>query len=274
MRTAFDEATLFDLANAHHHSYSHADPFPHVVMDDFIKPKILEDVLQSFPSKKDLAFYQYDNQLEKKLAFDQISKLPDPIYHLMMQLNSPLFLAFLEKLTGIHGLIPDPYYRGGGIHQIEKGGKLDVHIDFNIHPKLKLNRRLNLLIYLNKDWQASYGGHLELWRGHKNKQDKHVLETCGKRILPIFNRMMVFNTSESSYHGHPDPLTCPPDRTRKSIALYYYTSQCNSPSEQQKAHSTTFVKRPDDPPSVTLDQLRAKRNKQRLSTNIESNITA
>ena len=262
----FNEHSLNTLAEQHCIAYQQASPFPHGYIDNIMDPEILSKAVDAFPGENDFQFYKYDNPLEKKLAFDQIGKLPQPIADILIAMNSAPFLQFLEKLTGIDGLIPDPYYRGGGIHQIVKGGKLDVHIDFNKHQKLKLDRRLNVLIYLNKDWEEEYGGHFEIWKGHQ-KDGQHILESCETKILPIFNRMAVFSTSERSYHGHPEPLSCPDGRTRKSIATYYYTN--GRPAEEDvEAHSTTFIKRPDDPDSKEIDELREKRNRGRLSSNI------
>ncbi len=147
------------------------------------------------------------------------------------------------------------------------GGKLDVHIDFNKHQKLNLERRLNVLIYLNKDWDESFGGHFEIWNGHK-QDGKHVLDSCAAKILPVFNRMALFSTSEISYHGHPNPHTCPEGRSRKSIATYYY-SVSRPEEEQADPHSTTFIKRPDDANDAEIDALRERRNRGRLATNIE-----
>ena len=141
-----------------------------------------------------------------------------------------------------------------------------MHIDFNKHHKLKLDRRLNILIYMNKNWKEDYGGHFELWKGHQN-DGEHVLESCEKRILPIFNRLAIFSTSEKSYHGHPEALTCPDGWTRKSIATYYYTNG-RPDSENVDGHSTTFIKRPQDATDSALDKLREERNKGRLSSNI------
>jgi Rps23 Pro-64 3,4-dihydroxylase Tpa1-like proline 4-hydroxylase len=135
--------------------------------------------------------------------------------NLLAQLNGPAFIDFLQELTGITGLVPDPHLFGGGLHQIEPGGYLEVHADFNLHPVTRLERRLNLLIYLNKDWQESWGGALELWGSD--------MTTCEARIKPLFNRCVIFTTSATSFHGHPVPLACPSGVTRKSVALYYYT---------------------------------------------------
>ena len=259
-----------EFARDYSEQFKNADPFPYVKIDNFLNPDKLKDVLDVFPSPKELEFYKYENPLEKKLAMDQLSKLATPIQNILLYLNSPDMLQFFEELTGIEGLIPDPYYRGGGIHQLESGGKLDVHIDFNIHPKLKLERRLNAIVYLNEDWDESYGGYLDIWRGHK-EDGKHVLDECVDQILPIFNRMVVFATSEKSYHGNPDPVNCPVDRTRKSIALYYYTKD-RPQDEAVDQHSTTFIKRPTDIDNKELDEMREKRNQGRFTSNLNSNL--
>jgi Rps23 Pro-64 3,4-dihydroxylase Tpa1-like proline 4-hydroxylase len=126
-------------------------------------------------------------------------------------------LGFLEKLTGIPHLVPDPYLEGGGFHSIGRGGFLKIHADFNWHHRLHLHRRLNVLLYLNVNWEDGWGGALELW-------DSKV-KSCVTRISPIFNTMAIFSTTDSSFHGHPDPLQCPHNVRRNSIALYYYTSE-------------------------------------------------
>ena len=150
-------------------------------------------------------------------------------------LNSEPVLKFLQKLTGIkETLLPDPYFEGGGYHEIKPGGFLKVHADFNKHRPTNLDRRINFLVYLNKDWEESYGGHFELWNLDMTKAER--------KILPIFNRVAIFSTISNSYHGHPNPLTCPQDKSRKSIALYYYTNG-RPQSEVSKVHSTLFVSR-------------------------------
>jgi Rps23 Pro-64 3,4-dihydroxylase Tpa1-like proline 4-hydroxylase len=141
-------------------------------------------------------------------------------------------LLWLEALTGIEGLIPAPYFGGGGLHQIEPGGFLKIHADFNVHPKLKLDRRLNMLVYLNKDWRDEYGGHLELW--------DRDLSACRKKILPSFNRTVIFSTTDTSFHGHPHPLTAPVGMSRKSVSLYYYTAG-RPEAERSAPHDTLFI---------------------------------
>jgi len=160
-----------------------------------------------------------------------------------------VFVEFLERLTGITQLVSDPHFEGGGLHQIRPGGFLKVHADFNKSRKLNLDRRLNGLLYLNKDWEESYGGHLQLW----NKD----MTACEGKILPVFNRFVVFATTDDANHGHPDPLTCPPDRARRSMALYYY-SNGRPADEVADDHSTLFKQRPGEAWKSNLRQV-AKR---------------
>jgi len=260
-----DQEKLDKLSSELSDKYQNSQPYNHIYIDDFFENDSLREIVKCFPSKNEIDFYKYDNPLEKKLATDQINKLPKQISNLLYELNTPKFLLFLEKITGINGLIPDPYFRGGGIHQIERGGKLDIHIDFNIHPKLKLKRRLNVIIFLNENWKEEWNGDFQVWSGHK-VGDEHILDECKNKIFPIFNRLVIFSTSENSYHGHPEELNCPEDVTRKSIALYYYTSS----EVTDNQHSTTFIKLPNN--EDNLDDLRKKRNQGRLSTNIKTDL--
>lgn len=230
-----DPDYLNQLARNYHETYINSQPFPHIVFDNFLPELILEKVRQEFPQVNAIDWQKFEEKPEKKLASKNELQMGEMTRILLYQLNSSIFLQFLETLTGIDGLIPDPYFEGGGLHQIERGGYLKIHADFNWHSKLRLDRRLNVIIYLNKNWQEEYGGHLQLW-------DKSM-SSCVKKILPIFNRCVIFNTTDFSYHGHPEPLNCPEGQTRKSLALYYY-SNGRPPAEISRAHSTLFWARP------------------------------
>jgi hypothetical protein len=262
MSFRFAHDRLEELATERHESYASVQPFPHTVIDDFLPADTLDDVLVEFPAPDAEAWFAYDSARERKLEFTDQSHMGPATRHLLEELNGSLFVGFLERLTGIHGLIPDPHLEGGGLHQITPGGYLEVHADFSRHHRLRLDRRLNLLLYLNRDWKENYGGQLELW----NRTMTH----CQQRILPIFNRCVIFNTTSWSYHGHPHPLACPDGMTRKSIALYYYRS--SSPSEgEPPSHGTLFQTRPSRAqralkrilPPVLVDALRPVRNRVR-----------
>lgn len=232
-----DPEYLNHLVLNHRSEYVQAQPFPHIVIDDFLPPTVLEAVLSEFPQVNSVKWQTFENAAEKKLASTHELQMGELTRFLLYQLNSSTFITFLEQLTGIEGLIPDPHFVGGGLHQIERGGYLKMHVDFNHYERLNLARRLNLLIYLNQNWSEDYGGNLELWDSQMTR--------CEKKILPIFNRCVVFSTTDFSYHGHPEPLTCPEGNTRKSLALYYY-SNGRPAAEVSDAHTTIFRSRPGE----------------------------
>lgn len=234
---------LSGLVDEHRVAYLEARPFPHIVIDNFLPEKALSEVVDEFPSPEEARWGGFNNPAEKKLALNDAAQIGPLTQVLLNALNSSSFITFLENLTGIEGLIPDPHLWGGGLHQIQRGGYLKVHADFNWYSKLRLDRRLNLLIYLNRDWKEEYGGHLELWNREMTK--------CEKKISPIFNRCVLFSTTDVSYHGHPDPLMCPEQRTRKSLALYYYTNG-RPAGEASPVHTTLFQRRPGEGVSASV----------------------
>lgn len=161
-------------------------------------------------------------------------------------MKSRKFLLFLERLTGVSGLIPDPFGYGDGVHIIEKGGYLKVHTDFQFHKPLHLWRRVNVLLYMNEKWQEEWGGELHLYPSQLFEQtagqaNVDFLKSQIKKIVPVFNRMVVFRTTNDSFHGHPDPLACPENETRKSIALYYYSSDIDAGPDLEDISVTRFV---------------------------------
>lgn len=210
---AFDAAECKALGQSLAEQYQHAEPFPHIVLDDFLDQATLKRVLADFPSSENKFFFDRDQE-RLKFQYQPHEVQSALVRNLFAELNSQAFLGFLEEMTGIDGLIPDPYFEGGGLHETKRGGHLGVHADFNIHDGLKLERRLNLLIYLNEDWDDDFGGQLELW--------KKDMSECSVRVKPVLGRAVVFTTALDSFHGHPDPLNCPPERSRRSIATYYY----------------------------------------------------
>jgi hypothetical protein len=240
-----DGARLMRIAAENAAAYQSTQPFPHSVIDGLLPTAFVERLIHEFPKPEDIEWRRYKNARENKLATSSVEDLGAFTRLLLAELNSVPFLTFLEHLTGIEGLIPDPYLLGGGLHQLPVGGMLKVHADFNWHQRLKLHRRLNALIYLNPDWDEAYGGHLELW----NRE----MTECVERILPVSNRCVVFTTSDSSFHGNPEPVTCPPGRSRRSIALYYYTSE-PAPEGGVERHSTVFRARPGEQQAIEHEE--------------------
>ena len=233
----FRRDALLPIADQLREQFQNASPFPHVVIDDFLPPDVLDAVLGEFPAPEVIDWQSFDTAREVKLALADAEQMGPATRHLLAEFNTAVFVDFLERLTGIESLIPDPHYVGGGLHQIRRGGFLKVHADFNKHTRLNLDRRLNGILYLNKDWEEEWGGHLQLW-------DKDMVR-CEKKVLPVFNRFLVFATLDDANHGHPDPVLCPPERARRSMALYYYTNG-RPEDEQSSGHTTLFKQRPGE----------------------------
>ncbi|HEX2617012.1 MAG TPA: 2OG-Fe(II) oxygenase [Flavobacteriales bacterium] len=215
--------------------YQQATPFPYTSLENFLDADAASQAEQAFPKVQDEGWIHYVHVNEKKHGLNKMDRLPPYLRQVLTELNSDRFVSWLEKLTGIQGLKADDMLEGGGLHQSQRGGFLNIHADFTVHPhKRHWKRRVNVLVYLNKDWQESWGGELELWARDMSK--------CEARILPMFNRCVIFNTDEDSYHGLPDPIRCPEDQTRKSIALYYFTEEKNAP----RLRTTNYRARPTD----------------------------
>jgi hypothetical protein len=237
---------LETLAKEKAEEYTSGKPFPHIYFDEFLPLEPAEAALKDFPEPDSLPWIEFNQPTQRKLAFSFVEKLPLSLRTVLYFLNSRTMLTFLEVLTGINGVIPDPYYAGGGLHQTKPGGNLEVHADFNRHPKLNLDRRINVIVYMNKDWSEDYGGHFELWN--------QEMTAAEKKISPLFNRCLIFSTTSTSFHGHPAPLSCPPDRTRKSVAVYYYS--VGRPEEEVYGpHSSLFQHRPGTVHHVTLKEI-------------------
>lgn len=220
----FDYPALMALASRLTSGYRQAQPFPHCVIDGFLPMSVIEQILGEFPDpdpgkqrQNNTAYDDSSNPVQlRKVGIQDEQYFAPCIRRLFHELNSWSFLRFLERLTGIPALLPDPSLRGGGAHQTLPGGLLQVHVDFNQHPVYQLDRRINVLLYLNRDWKEEYGGHIELW----DREATH----CVKRVLPVAGRCVIFSTTSDSWHGHPQPLSCPEGMMRRSLALYYYTN--------------------------------------------------
>lgn len=232
---SFDQEECIAAGAARAEAYQNAQPFPHIVMEDFLSADFLRSLLPEFPDSTGKT--HFDREQERlKYQYPPREIGGRRLRNLVVELNSPPILKFLEAMTGIKGLIPDPYYTGGGLHETKSGGHLSIHADFNLHRGMNVERRLNLLVYLNDDWPAEYGGHLELW--------DQKMERCHHRIPPLIGHAVVFNTALDSFHGQPDPVNCPPDRSRRSIATYYYTASKEGIAKLPE-RTTVFRTRPD-----------------------------
>lgn len=220
-------------------TYRTAEPFPHIVIENFLKPGFAEEIASSFPSfeqARELGFaFNFVNE-QRKIQVTDSAKFPAPVQRLHEFLASRAFLKNVEFITGIPQLLADERLEGGGMHLTGSGGRLDVHVDFNVLEPRKLFRRLNILLYLNPTWREEWGGQIELW-------DRDV-KKCYFRSSPALNRCLIFETSDISYHGVA-PVSAPADVVRHSFAAYYYTVEA-PPHWNGASHSTVFKARPNE----------------------------
>lgn len=186
-------------------------PFPHVVIDNFFTEDAYARVSEEF-GPVDATWDTYWNPIEKKHATKVFDSKPF-IHHVFNELQSQQIVSLFSSVTKIPDLEPDTMLHGAGLHYHPRGGKLDMHLDYSIHPYSKKERRLNLIIYMNDEWDETWGGALEFW-------DSDFTE-CKQRIYPIRNRAVLFQTSDISYHGIPHPIQCPETTGRRSLAMYY-----------------------------------------------------
>ncbi len=236
--TESDFAQIVNTASLEHAlaagEYRRNSPFPHVVIEDFLRDEWFDAVVGEFPTVSADKWTNYSHVNERKFANPVYPTWGPATRRVVSALNSPVFVDWLERLTGIERLIIDTSFEGGGLHQSITGGYLNVHADYTVHPHHRQwQRRVNLLLYCNADWKREYGGELELWTKD--------MKACEKKVAPLRNRVLIFNTDMDSFHGHPEPLTTPIGVARQSIALYYFTEE-----ESPVVRSTEYRARPGD----------------------------
>lgn len=211
-------------------------PFKYVVIDNFLPKYLVDTCYINFPSKEEKIWEKSNDKVEKKLRSNYKSEFDFPygLKDAVGILNSSHILNAMSEALGIPKLIPDPYFTGGGLNMSFKGGMLDVHVDGNYHDATGLNRRVNAILFLNPDWNESWGGEFGIYEDEG--------KTLVKKIYPIMNRLVIFDTNDNSFHGTPDPITCPRGEDRKSLILYYYTVAERENVRWDKPHSALWRK--------------------------------
>lgn len=229
----FNNKKFLKLALGHSKAYKKNKPFPHIYIDNFLPKEIATTLSKEFPklnkSNKDWKVHKNKNVIRYFLEDSSLYKKNLNIFSMLA--NSRKFLLFLETLTGLESIIPDPFFIGGGAMSAGKGGFLNVHADFNYHHKLQSWRRINVLFYLTANWKKKWGGNLEFWSKDKKKKIKE--------IEPIFNRVVIFNTTSKSFHGQPKPLNCPDNITRNVFSAFYY-SNIKDKNSMSEPHFTRY----------------------------------
>lgn len=214
--------------------YADNDPFPNIFIDHFLTDKCLKSICDDFPQVSDSIWTHYIHYNERKHGLTKWEHFPKSVQDLITEMGQTPFIHWLENLTGIQNLFADPDLEGSGLHQTLTGGFLNIHADFTVHPKHNnWQRRVNVLIFLNENWDNKWGGILEFW--------DETMQQCKKQISPVSNRVAIFSTGKKTYHGYPNPITCPEGVSRKSIAMYFYTKD-----DSFEKVATDYRARPND----------------------------
>jgi len=228
----FIQLSNFEEAAA---SFGKDGPFDHIVIDGFFKPNVADALECEFPDFDDPVWHSYDNAIEIKRVSNNWNVFPALTYSVFSALNSDEFVKLLSNsLLGGRQLYADNGLNGGGWHIHKRGGKLNTHLDYSLHPKLKLQRKLNIIIYMNSAWLPEWGGSLGLWGNESADAPGDLV----RKIDAKFNRAVIFDTTQNSWHGLPEPLDCPDDQYRKSMAVYFL---CDPPADVDERGKALFA---------------------------------
>lgn len=232
----------------------YTDPFDYWIIDDFLDKDLANKLSDDFLEYDNPNWFGYNNPLENKKTNNNWYFFPPETYKFIDFLNSPNFISYLSKLTNIKKLYPDPGLHGAGWHIHGNGGKLNVHYDYSIHPRLELQRKLNFILYLSKEWNPEWGGGLQFWSHNfeNNTPDKKITTIDVK-----FNRALIFDTTQHSWHGFAEPINCPKNVYRKSIAMYYL---CEPPKNVDQRKRALYAPSEEQQNNKEIMELIAKRS--------------
>ena len=234
--------------------FKNSTPFNHVIIDNFFQPHIAEQLATEFPSYNNPGLGFYDNAIENKKVSNKWDKFPKLTYQVFTYLAREEFLRNMRELVDDTNLYMDIGLNGGGWHMHGRGGKNNVHLDYNIHPKLGEQRKLNIIIYMTPEWQSEWGGGLELWtHDPETNRPKNIVKTVENK----FNRAVIFDTTQNSWHGLPHPIDCPEDKSRNSLAIYYLSTPQEGAETHTKAYFAPTKEQENDKNVIDFIQVRA-----------------
>ena len=235
--------------------FEEGKPFRHVIIDNFFDDETALKLSNEFPDYNDEQLWAiYNNPIEKKKLTPNWGLFPPTTYRAFTLMNTPEFVEKVKKITGIPNLVADYGMHGGGWHVHTRGGKLNIHKDYSIHPKLGMERRINIIIYLSPDWNEEWGGGLELWsHDAENNQPKE----CVTKVYNKFNRAVLFDTAQNSWHGLPTETICPEGVYRKSLAIYYVSEARDCAEPNDRAHFAPHGEQANDQKVLDLIEKRS-----------------
>ena len=237
--------------------FVNAEPFEHIVIDEFLERNFAEQLHEVFPENYD-AWYKYENPIELKYSFDNISSLDSCIQHYFHYLCADTFVNIMRRLTGIQDITFDEYLHGAGLHCHPRHGKLNIHLDYEKHPITGKERKINVILFLSKGWDSTWNGQNELW-------DKKA-ENCIVKTDVVFNRAIIFKTNDISFHGLPNRITCPEGHFRKTLAFYYVSPLSSiKPEDEYRKKAKYVITDKDEMDNPALKKLCAIRANRRLT---------
>jgi Rps23 Pro-64 3,4-dihydroxylase Tpa1-like proline 4-hydroxylase len=235
--------------------FINAEPFEHIIIDNFLNNEYANKVHELFPINYE-DWHKYENPIEVKYTYDNINILPTELKNYFYYLSSKQIIDLFRRITNIDNLNYDEYLHGAGLHCHPRNGRLNIHLDYEKHPYSGKERRLNVILFLSKEWEDEWNGFNQLW-------DKEVTK-CVKKTKPVFNRAIIFKTNDISWHGLPEKIMCPENVYRKSLA-YYYVSPLNSlKHENAYRKKAKYVKTPEEPYNENMEELYKIRVNRRI----------
>jgi Rps23 Pro-64 3,4-dihydroxylase Tpa1-like proline 4-hydroxylase len=244
----------FDIESLNR-EFNTAKPFRHVVIDNFFQEDVALQLANEFPDYNDPNIWSvYKNPIENKKLTPNWDLFPKTTYNSFTAMNTPQFVDIVRGISGIPDLFADYGMHGGGWHMHSRGGMLNMHKDYSIHPKLGMERRINIIIYMTPDWKEEWGGGLEFW---SHNVEKNLPEECVTRVYNKFNRAVLFDTADNSWHGLPNPIDCPDDQYRKSLAIYYVSPPRAEAETHDRAYFAPHGKQANNPEILELIKKRS-----------------
>lgn len=256
--------TKMDINNCNNNIYGHwinetikpkLNPFPYTIIDNFLNNDTYNKINKEFANKPDDTWWKYNNPLEVKYAKDDIYNFGTNTKNLFYSLSSDKIINKMKEIFNIPDLEYDPYCHGGGLHMHPRNGRLNMHLDYEIHPYSKKKRRLNIILYMNEEWNKEWNGDTQLWNNDMSK--------CIIKSLPSKNKALIFVTTDFSWHGIPEKILCPNNIHRKTVAFYYVSD--NDEEKKTYRDKAVFIKRPEDKYDERLDKLFKIRAHRRIS---------
>jgi len=239
-------------------------PFENIVIDDFLEESYAEKLASLFP-KNHNQWYYYENPIEVKYAFDNIDELPEELKKYFYYLSSDFIIQKIASITNIPDLNYDEYLHGAGLHSHPRYGRLNIHLDYEKHPYSGKERRINIIFFLNKDWDPTWKGANELW-------GNCVSDDCIKKTQVKFNRAIIFKTNDISFHGLPEKIMCPENIFRNSLAYYYVSPLNSNKKENEYRKKAKFIKSPRESYNLNMEKLYEIRRNRRITKQDMQNL--